>query len=72
MKYFLLLLIMTSCSLNKNSTFWNEDLKKNSTNNKKISVISTKNVDFNSMTFDEFALYLEDYSNKTDYPNIDN
>ena len=72
MKYFLLLLIMTSCSLNKNSTFWNEDLKKNSTNNKKISVISTNNVDFNSMTFDEFALYLEDYSNKTDYPNIDN
>ena len=74
MKYFLipLIFILTACSLNKNSTYWNKDLIEKSTENKKISKTSKKNTDFKTMTFDDFNIFLKDYSNKTDYPDINN
>ena len=74
MKYFLipLIFILTACSLNKNSTYWNKDLIEKSTENKKISKTSKKNTDLETMTFDEFNTFLKDYSNKTDYPDINN
>ena len=74
MKYFLLLLILvlTSCSLNKDSTYWNEGTKKKSLNDKKISELSKKNNDFKSMTFNEFDIFLKVYSNKSEYPDINN
>ena len=74
MKYFLipLIFILTACSLNKNSTYWNKDLIEKSTENKKISKTSKKNINFKTMTFDEFNIFLKDYSNKTDYPDINN
>ena len=59
MKYFFLFLILflTSCSLSKNSAYLNEDLIK-------------KTDDYESMTFDEFNLFLKDYSNNAEYPDI--
>ena len=59
MKYlfYSLILFLTSCSLNKDSTYWNEDPIK-------------KSGDYKSMTFDEFNLFLKDYSNNAEYPNI--
>ena len=74
MKYFLipLIFILTACSLNKNSTYWSKDLIEKSTENKKISKTSKKNINFKTMTFDEFNIFLKDYSNKTDYPDINN
>ena len=68
MKYFLLpfILILTSCSLDKNSTYWNENLINKSVVDKKLSKILKKTVDYKSMTFDEFNLFLKDYSNKAD------
>ena len=62
MKYFIsiLLLILTSCSLDKPIA------------DKKLSNTFKKNVDFKKMTFEEFNLYLKDYSDNTEYPNIDN
>ena len=72
MKYLFLFLIifLTSCSLNKDSAYWNEDPIKKSAEDKKLSKILKKNVDYKSMTFDEFNLFLKDYSNNADYPNI--
>ena len=72
MKYLFLSLILflTSCSLSKNSTYWNEDPIKKSVENKKPSKILEKTGDYKSMTFDEFNLFLKDYSNKVEYPNI--
>ena len=72
MKYFLLpfILIITACSLNKNSTYWNEDSIKKSLESKKLSKVLKKTTDFKKMTFDEFDLFLKDYSNKADYPDI--
>ena len=74
MKYFLLplILILTSCSLDKNSSYWNEDLIKKTVENKKLSKILKKTADFQTMTFDEFSLFLKDYSDKADYPDINN
>ena len=73
MKYFLLplILILTSCSLDKNSIYWNEDPIKKSVEGKKLSKILKKTGgDYKTMTFDEFNLFLKDYSNKAKYPDI--
>ena len=59
MKYLFLSLVLflTSCSLSKDSLYWNEDSLKNA-------------VDYKSMTFDEFNLFLKNYSNNAEYPDI--
>ena len=72
MKYLFLSLILflTSCSLNKDSTYWNEDSIKKTAEDKKLSKMLKKTGDYKSMTFDEFNLFLKDYSNNAEYPNI--
>jgi hypothetical protein len=72
MKYFsiIIILILTSCSLNKDSTYWNEDSFKNSIQSNKPSKISNINTNFRTMTFEEFDFFLQDYSEKADYPEI--
>ena len=59
MKYLFLTLILflTSCSLNIDTTYLEND-----------SINKTS--DFMSMTFDEFNLFLKNYSNNAEYPNI--
>ena len=72
MKYLFLSLIIfsTSCSLNRDSAYWNEDPIKKSADDKKLSEILKKTGDFKSMTFDEFNLFLKDYSKNVEYPDI--
>ena len=72
MKYLFLplILILTSCSFDKNSTYWNENQKIKSLENKQLSKILKKNSDLKKMTFKEFNLFLEDYSKKAEYPDI--
>ena len=72
MRYFFLLLflVLTSCSLNENSTFWNEDSMNNSIKNKQLSTVSKKSNNFKTMTFDQFNLFLKDYSDNAEYPDI--
>ena len=70
MKYLFIILILTSCSLNKDSAYWNEDPIKKSADDKKLSKILEKTGDYKSMTFDEFNLFLKDYSNNAEYPDI--
>ena len=72
MKHLLLplILFLTSCSLNKDSAYWNEDPIKKSADDKKLSKILKKTGDYESMTFDEFNLFLKDYSNNAEYPDI--
>ena len=72
MKYFFLTLFvfLTSCSLNKDSAYWNKDSIKKSTDDNKLSKILEKSGDYKSMTFDEFNLFLKDYSNNAEYPDI--
>ena len=72
MKYLFLSLIvfLTSCSLSKDSAYWNEDSIKTTDEDKKLSKILKKTGDYKSMTFDEFNLFLKDYSNNAEYPDI--
>jgi len=66
-----LILFLTSCSLSKDSAYWNEDPIKKSVEDKKLSKILKKTFDFNTMTFEEFDIFLKDYSDKAEYPDID-
>ena len=72
MKYLFLSLIifLTSCSLSKDSTYWNEDPIKKYAEDKKLSKILKKTGDYKFLTFDEFNLFLKDYSNNAEYPDI--
>jgi len=65
-----LILLLTSCSLSKDSAYWNEDPIKKSSEDKKLSKILKKTGDYKSMTFDEFNLFLKDYSKNAEYPDI--
>tara|TARA_B100000787_G_scaffold164167_1_gene146558 strand:- start:129 stop:353 length:225 start_codon:yes stop_codon:yes gene_type:complete len=73
-KYFLfpLILILTNCSLDKNSTYWNESSTIKPIEKNNLSKILKKNDDFKKMTFEEFNVFLEDYSDQSDYPDINN
>ena len=72
MKYFFLplILLLTSCSLSKDSAYWNEDPIKKSAEDKKLSKILKKTGDYKSMTYDEFNLFLKNYSDNSEYPDI--
>ena len=82
MKYLFLSLILflTSCSLSKNSVYWNEDLTNKANEEIELSIIlkekqmlkflNEKHGDYKNMTFDEFNLFLKDYSNNSKYPDI--
>ena len=43
---------------------------KKSVENKKLSKILKKTGDYKSMTFDEFNLFLRNYSDNAEYPDI--
>ena len=72
MKYLFLSLILflTSCSLSKDSAYLNKDLIKKSPEDKKLSKILKKTGDYKSMTYDEFNLFLKNYSDNSEYPDI--
>ena len=72
MKYLFLSLILflNSCSLSKDSAFWNEDPIKKIADDKNLSKLLKKTSDYKSMTFDEFNLFLKDYSDNAEYPDI--
>ena len=82
MKYLFLslILLLTSCSLSKDSVYWNEELTKEANKKKELSIILKKKQllnllkekygDHKTMTFDDFSLFLKEYSNKAEYPDI--
>ena len=72
MKYFFLslIIVLSACSLDRNSTYWNETPIKKSIEDKKLSNLLKKNSDFKTMTYEEFNLFLKDYANKAEYPDI--
>ena len=65
-----LLLFITNCSLNKDSKYWTEDTIKKKVEQKKLSKILNKSKDITSMTLEEYKIYIEDYTKKSNYPDI--
>ena len=67
---FFSLLFISNCSLNKDSQYWTEDTIKKKNEQKKLSKILKKSKDITSMTLDEYKLYIDDYTKKSKYPDI--
>ena len=65
-----LLSFLNNCSLNKDSQYWTEDSIKNKEKQKKILEILKKSKDITSMTLEEYKIYIEDYTKKSNYPDI--
>ena len=63
-------LILANCSLNKDSQYWTEDTIKKKNEQKKLSKILKKSKDITSMTLEEYKIYIEDYTKKSNYPDI--
>ena len=67
---FSIVLFLTNCSLNKDSKYWTEDVVKKNEDQKKLSEVLKKSEDVTNMTYDEFKIYIDEYSKKSKYPNI--
>ena len=65
-----LLLFLNNCSLNKDSQYWTEDSIMKKDEQKKLSKILKKSKDITSMTLEEYKIYIEDYTKKSNYPDI--
>ena len=73
MKFILIIFIiflLNNCSLNKDSKYWTEDVVKKSKDQKKLSEVLKKSDDITNMTYDEYKIYIDDYTKKSKYPDI--
>ena len=70
-RIFLFLIILASCSFNDNSRYWNEYNEKSITKEIELNEIIKKSKDITLITIDEYKIYIEDYTKKSKYPNID-
>ncbi len=67
---FLIILLFNNCSLNKDSKYWTEDVIKKSKDQKKLLEALKKSEDITNMTFEEYDIYIDDYTKKSKYPDI--
>ena len=67
---FFIILLLNNCSLNKDSKYWTEDVVKKSEDQKKLSKVLKKSEDITNMTYDEYKIYIDDYTKKSKYPDI--
>ena len=69
MLFFIFLMFMTNCSLNKD--FQSLNKKKDEKNKSaELSKVLEKKNDITKMTFEEYKIYLYDYTKKNEYPNL--
>ena len=68
--YLFFLLFISNCSLNKDSQYWTKDPIKKIDEQKKFLEILNKSKDIRTMTFNEYKIYIEDYTKKSNYPDI--
>ena len=66
----ILFLILSNCSLDRDSQYWNEDSKKFEVDKKKLSKILKKTQDITEMTVEEYKFYIDDITKKSKYPDI--
>ena len=67
---FLIILLLNNCSLNKDSRYWTEDVDKISEDQKKLPEVIKKSEDITGMTFEEYEIYIDEYTKKSKYPDI--
>jgi len=67
---FFIFFILNNCSLNKDSKYWTEDVVKKSEDQKKLSEVLKKSAGITNMSYDEYKIYIDDYTKKSKYPDI--
>jgi uncharacterized membrane protein YvbJ len=67
---FFIILFLNNCSLNKDSEYWTEEVVKNSDDQNKIFEVLKKSEDITNMTNEEYEIYIDDYTKKSKYPDI--
>ena len=63
--------ILSACSFNENSNYWNEHNNQRIVLEKKLNKILKKSEDITLMTMEEYKIYIDDYTKKSEYPNIE-
>ena len=63
-------LMLTNCSLNKDSQYWTENSIESIKNQKKLNQILKKSDDITSMSLEEYEIYIDDYTKKSKYLDI--
>ncbi len=63
-------ILITNCSLNSDSKYWNENTSSNQSKLNKIKKIKLKSKDIISMSIEEYELYLKDYTKNSNYPDL--
>ena len=66
----IILIIFQSCSFNNGSKNWNEQNKKETTKQKNLSEIMKKKDNITFMSFDDYKVYIDDYTKKSKYPDL--
>ena len=67
---FFIILLLNNCSLNKDSKYWTEDMVKTSEDQKELTEVLKKSEDITNMSFEEYEIYIDDYTKKSKYPDI--
>ena len=67
---FFIILLLNNCSLNKDSKYWTEDIVKTSEGQKELTEVLKKSEDITNMSFEEYEIYIDDYTKKSKYPDI--
>jgi len=70
LSYIVMLIVISGCSLNKDSAYWTKDSIKKKADNIKLIKIIEKSNDIRSMTVEEYEIYIDDYVKKSKYPDI--
>ena len=65
-----IIFLLNNCSLNKDSKYWTEDVVKKSKDQKKLTEVLKKSEDITNMTYEEYVIYIDDYTKKGKYPDI--
>ena len=68
--FFLFYLMITNCSLDKNSKYWTEESMHKKNDSKKLIKIIKKSNDIRLMTVDEYKIYMDDYIKKSKYSDL--
>ena len=67
---FFIILLLNNCSLNKDSKYWTEDIVKTSEDQKELTEVLKTSEDITNMSFEEYEIYIDDYTKKSKYPDI--
>ncbi|MDB2494314.1 hypothetical protein N9W82_00900 [Candidatus Pelagibacter bacterium] len=67
---FFIILLLNNCSLNKDSKYWTEDIVKTSEDQKELTEVLKTSEDIANMSFEEYEIYIDDYTKKSKYPDI--